>query len=43
MKVLQQIKNDDPGTYVENGRKWVEEKYNWSIDSKVLLDLYNQK
>jgi glycosyltransferase involved in cell wall biosynthesis len=39
-KVLQQIKNDDPGAYIENGRKWVSEKYNWSVDSKVLLGLY---
>jgi glycosyltransferase involved in cell wall biosynthesis len=42
-KVLQQLKNGDPGSYVENGRKWVTEKYNWSVDSKVLLDLYHQK
>jgi glycosyltransferase involved in cell wall biosynthesis len=42
-KVLQQLIKDDPDSYVENGRKWVTEKYNWSVDSKVLLDLYHQK
>lgn len=42
-KVLQQLKDDDPDSYVEKGRKWVKEKYNWSVDNKVLLSLYDQK
>ena len=42
-KVLQQLKNEHTGSYLENGRKWIEEKYNWSVDSKVLLALYHQK
>jgi glycosyltransferase involved in cell wall biosynthesis len=42
-KVLQQLNHDDPGSYVEKGRKWVREKYNWSFDSKVLRSLYEKK
>jgi len=42
-KVLKQLKNREPGFYIENGRKWVKEKYNWSVDSKVLLSIYDQK
>ncbi len=42
-KVLQQLKDDDPDSYVEKGRKWVKEKYNWSVDNKVLLSIYDQK
>ena len=24
----------------EKGKKWVNEKYNWSIDSKILVSIY---
>jgi glycosyltransferase involved in cell wall biosynthesis len=40
-KVLKQLINNEPGSFIENGRKWVKEKYNWSVDSKILLSIYD--
>ena len=38
--ILRHLGEDKPGIFGVNGKKWVEKKYNWSFDSKVLQDLY---
>jgi glycosyltransferase involved in cell wall biosynthesis len=40
--LLIHLRDRDPGTLGRNGREWVEKKYNWSGDSKVLISLYQQ-
>ena len=40
--LLTKLRDRDPGTLGRNGREWVEKKYNWSGDSKVLIRLYQQ-
>lgn len=42
-KVLHQLKKEYPDSLVEKSRKWVIEKYNWSVDNQVLCSLYDQK